>query len=145
MNKLSSTTEMTDWLKFHRLHKYNQIVSSMSYQELIYSTEDSLIHLGVTKGAARKLSKIIGKLQERKETLDTILNAIDNEVDLDIRKAMCDLEDVIRSPIFMNDTTDGSELLENIIFCLTKVCSYLLLSPNTDNRKGTLFFFGQTG
>ena len=136
MNKLSYSAEMTDWLKYHRLHKYNQIVSSMTYQELINSTEDSLIQLGVTKGAARKLSKIIGKLHERKETLEAILNSIDNDVDLDIRKAMCDLEDVIRSPIFINESTDGTELIENIIICLTKVCSNLLLSPNTDSRKG---------
>ena len=52
---------------------------------------------------------------------------------------MCELEDVIRSPIVFDEDSEGQLMVETIIVCLTKLCSQLLLSPNTDQRTATQF------
>ena len=112
----------------------------MSHEELLNQTEESLIALGVTKGAARKLSKCIGKLSERDVTLQDIIKTLESGDIADLRKLMCELEDVIRSPIVLDGEYDGQNMVETIVVCLTKLCSQLLLSPNTDQRTGKFVY-----
>ena len=44
-----------DWLKSLRLHKYTNLIMSMSYIEMMDLTEEKLEKMNVTKGAARKI------------------------------------------------------------------------------------------
>lgn len=53
------------WLKSLRLHKYNWIFSTISYESMLSITDDYLMRLNITKGARDKLMMCIGKLKER--------------------------------------------------------------------------------
>lgn len=57
------------WLKSLRLHKYIGHLANMSYDEMMSITEDYLQSLSVTKGASHKLALCIEKLKERYATL----------------------------------------------------------------------------
>ena len=46
-----------DWLKYHRLHKYSSVIMTMTQDELLNQTEESLIALGVTKEKSQKRPK----------------------------------------------------------------------------------------
>ena len=126
-----------DWLKYHRLHKYSSIIMTMTYQEMMNMKEETLISLGVTKGAARKLSKIILRLHERSQMLDEINSNMTKGGDVDVRRFLCDMEEIVRSPILLiSEIRSTPTLLDQIVITLTNICSQLLLSPSTDGRTG---------
>ena len=129
------------WLKYHRLHKYTSLFMYMSYQDLLDLTEDKLLSRGVTKGAARKISKCVEKLHERLDTLQDICDSLDKGTG-DIRKHISDLEDVLRSPVLLQEDAgkdcSGQDLISLMVMSLTKLCSSLLLSPTTDSKTGEL-------
>jgi hypothetical protein len=136
-----------DWLKSLRLHKYTNLIMSMTYQEMLELTEEELEKINVTKGAARKIANSIQKLKERSQILQDINLNVDNGTG-DIKKILSDLECILKSPVkieerIAEDTTlltetnnDGNALIEQIIVTLRKVCSHLLLSSNTDTKNG---------
>lgn len=53
------------WLKSLRLHKYVWLFSNITYDQMLDITEDYLQNLNVTKGARHKLVVCIQKLKER--------------------------------------------------------------------------------
>lgn len=53
------------WLKSLRLHKYVWLFSNISYEQMLDITEGYLENLGVTKGARHKLVLCLQKLNER--------------------------------------------------------------------------------
>ena len=127
------------WLKYHRLHKYTSLFVCMSYQDLLDLTEEKLLSLGATKGAARKISKCVEKLHERHDTLQDICDSLDKGTG-DIRKHLSDLEDVLKSPVLLEEDAGkdcgGQNLISLIVMSLTKLCSSLLLSPTSDSKTG---------
>ena len=68
------------WLKQLRLHKYTELMMSLSYQELTSLQEDKLQKMNVTKGARRKIILSIEKLSERPKALATICSKLDTEI-----------------------------------------------------------------
>ena len=122
-----------DWLKYHRLHKYSPIIMSMTYEEMLQIKEENLISLGITKGAARKLAKIIAFLHERQQILAEINGKLNQGTEVDVRRYLCDIEDIVKSPVLLEK---DSELMDQIVSSLTNICSHLLLSPSTDGRTG---------
>ena len=126
-------TNVPDWLKYHRLHKYSPIIMSMTYDEMMLIKEESLISLGITKGAARKLAKIIAFLHERQQLLEDINGKLNQGTEVDVRRYLCDIEDIVRSPVLLER---DSRLMDQIVSSLKNICSHLLLSPSTDGRTG---------
>ena len=142
-----------EWLKHHRLHKYTNVLTSISHQvrgtvsyvmlglaqELMELTEEKLISMGITKGASRKISKCVQKLHERPETLTEICESLDKGSG-DIQSLLSEMEDVVRSPILVEKESGGDcsgrDLINQIVVTLTKLCSSLLLSPTTDRKTG---------
>ena len=61
-----------EWLKSLRLHKYTNLLLSLTYEEMVELDEDKLEALGVTKGARRKIVASIVKLKERQAQLKAI-------------------------------------------------------------------------
>ena len=128
-----------DWLKSLRLHKYTNLIMSMDYQEMLELTEEKLEKMNVTKGAARKIANSIQKLKERPKLLHELNANVDTGI-CDIRKILADLESILQSPINIENRLktpdEGQLLIEQIVVTMRKVCSYLLLSSNTDPKNG---------
>lgn len=60
------------WLKSLRLHKYIGLFTNMTYEDMLEITEEYLQNLGVTKGASHKLALCIQKLKERFSSLSNM-------------------------------------------------------------------------
>ena len=98
-----------------------------------------MLFLNLYKGAARKISKCVQKLHERSQTLTDICESLEKGCG-DLVKHLSDLEDVVRSPLLVEDGEEsgGRVLLSQIVLSLTKLCSSLLLSPTTDSKTGSI-------
>ena len=90
------------WLKQLRLHKYTELMMSLSYEELTSLQEEKLQKMNVTKGARRKILLSIEKLSERPKTLATICSKLDTE-GCDIKEILTELEIIIKSPILLSN------------------------------------------
>jgi hypothetical protein len=58
-------TNIGQWLKSLRLHKYVWLFTNLNYEQMLEMTEERLQELNVTKGARHKLANCIQKLRER--------------------------------------------------------------------------------
>ena len=110
-------------------------------------TEEKLVKMNVTKGAARKIVNSLQKLKERSKLLHNMNTDIDNGTG-NIKNMIADLEGILKSPInieyeteeLMESYSDGKVLIDQISVTLRKLCSVLLLSQNTDPRNGKMRF-----
>ena len=58
----------------------------------------------------------------------------------EMRQHILELEDVIRSPILLEEEGGaGQALVEQIVVSLTRLCSSILLSPSTDHKTASQF------
>jgi len=156
------------WLKSLRLHKYTDLIMTMTYEDMNQLTEEKLEHLNVTKGARRKIVASIQKLDERSNTLASIDAELEIE-DCDIKKILAELESVLKSPIKIEEEENprsrhdsaidsgtevsedeeqesagdiqctGRKLVDLILKTLRKACSLILLSQHTDTKNVALF------
>lgn len=62
-SKNAGMTNIAQWLKSLRLHKYIWLFSNTSYEDMMAITEEYLARLGVTKGARHKLYLSIQRLK----------------------------------------------------------------------------------
>ena len=62
-------TEIREWLKSLRLHKYTKILLELSYEELLQLNDEVLERKNVTLGARGKILKYIGHIKERPRTI----------------------------------------------------------------------------
>lgn len=71
LKPMSSTgmSNIGQWLKSLRLHKYVNLFSNLTYEQMLDITEDSLTVTTVTQGARHKLATCIQKLKERYSVL----------------------------------------------------------------------------
>ena len=86
------------WLKLLRLHKYTELIMSLSYEEMLSLTEEQLEARGVTKGARRKIVTNIAKLRDRPRILAEISASLDRE-EVSVKKVLMELEILLKSPI----------------------------------------------
>lgn len=100
INCAPGMSQVQQWLKSLRLHKYGDIFATMSYDEMMSLNDDALERKNVTRGARNKILVNIRKLQGRKQML------IDLEADLErdssvanLRTVMADLKAMIMTPI----------------------------------------------
>ena len=152
------------WLKQLRLHKYTELMMSLSYEELTSLQEEKLQKMNVTKGARRKILLSIEKLSERPKALATICSKLDTE-GCDIKEILTELEIIIKSPILISeisccssaqdsgaevsddeeisrtdqsreDLQGGVQLIELIMKTMKKTASVILLSQHTEYKHG---------
>ena len=88
------------WLKLLRLHKYTDLIMSMTYEEMINLSEDKLEVEGVTKGARTKILSNIQKLKDRPSILLDISRQLQME-NCNMRKVLTDMEVLLKSPVKM--------------------------------------------
>ena len=86
------------WLKLLRLHKYTELMMSLSYDQMIHLTEEQLEKQGVTKGARRKIITNIQKLLDRPKILAEINSQLEAE-DCNVKKVLTELEVLLKSPV----------------------------------------------
>ena len=111
----------------------------LSHHQLLHLTQDKLLSMGVTRGAARKIYKCVQNLHKRPETLKVICENLEAGRG-EMRQHILELEDVIRSPVLIEEGGGGGRsLVEQIVLTLTRVCSSLLLSPTTDHKTASQF------
>ncbi|KAL7677309.1 hypothetical protein ACOME3_003545 [Neoechinorhynchus agilis] len=69
--------DVPKWLKFLRLHKYNALFASMSYEEMLNLDESYLEQRGVTKGARDKIIQNIERIKQRPNLLKAIIQVLE--------------------------------------------------------------------
>jgi len=70
-------TELRDWLKSLRLHKYTRVLLELTYEEFLDVTEDQLEKKGVTLGARGKILKNIGFIKQRPQKINELIEMLD--------------------------------------------------------------------
>ena len=151
-------SSVVGWLKYHRLHKYSSVLMVLSYQQLLDLTQDKLLAMGATMGAARKIYKCVQNLHKRPETLRGICENLEAGKG-EMRQHIAELEDVIRSPVLVEEDGGGAAgaggaggggvgggaggggaaLVEQMVLSLTRLTSRLLLCPRTDHKTAGQF------
>lgn len=91
--------EVHSWLKSLRLHKYSDLFSRMTYDQMMSLTEEQLEAQGVTKGARHKIILNINKLKNRVNNLKALIQSLDEEGCNFIRQALNELKTILNTPI----------------------------------------------
>lgn len=60
---------MPHWLKNLRLHKYTELFSELTYEQMMNLTDKDLLKHNVTLGARKKILASIEKLKRREELI----------------------------------------------------------------------------
>lgn len=70
-------SEIREWLKSLRLHKYTKILLELTYEELLELSDEQLEKKNVTLGARGKILKNIGLVRERSGKLRELSRALE--------------------------------------------------------------------
>lgn len=73
---LASNKCIFNWLKYLRLHKYANLFTQMTYDQIVGLNDDILMRLNITLGARRKILANIQKLRGRENLLRELSNVI---------------------------------------------------------------------
>lgn len=108
-------SNIRQWLKSLRLHKYTYVFNNISYEKMFTMTEEYLKSLNITQGASRKLANCIEKLQTRCELMKQAeLSLTQNPNRLVVAEAIKDMESIVSSPMkpmrYQCDTDPGYRL-----------------------------------
>ncbi|XP_055911015.1 protein Smaug isoform X2 [Eupeodes corollae] len=111
----SGMSNIGQWLKSLRLHKYIELFKNITYESMLEITEEYLQDLGVTKGASHKLALCIEKLKDRENNLTRIeQDLITGQLKLNF--AIEELAGIVLTPMKPVDA-----VLENVAFKFLKV------------------------
>lgn len=69
--KLKKNKDVPHWLKNLRLHKYTELFSELTYDQMMNLTDKDLLKHNVTLGARKKILASIEKLKKREEQIKT--------------------------------------------------------------------------
>ncbi|RZC33399.1 Smaug -like 2, partial [Asbolus verrucosus] len=122
LSNLPVMKSILSWLKSLRLHKYSWVFHNLTYKQMLDLSEDTLLAIGITKGARHKLLLSIAKLKER----STMLTELETEVmnGGDLNAALKKLKGVLQTPL---QVTYGEDLPSQFIKVMGKVCTQLLM------------------
>lgn len=95
----SGMKDVQPWLKSLRLHKYSELFSAMTYEQMMSLTEEELELKGVTKGARHKIILNINKLKNRVDNLRALEQSLDEEGYAFVRQALNELKNILATPI----------------------------------------------
>lgn len=87
------------WLKSLRLHKYKQIFSELTYEEMLGLTEQQLEEKNVTKGARHKIIVNIDKLRARQANVESMEKSVEQEGVGGIKQCLNELKTILATPI----------------------------------------------
>ncbi|CAG9854174.1 unnamed protein product [Phyllotreta striolata] len=121
-NNLPAMKSITSWLKSLRLHKYSWVFNNLTYSQMVNLTEDTLLRIGITKGARHKILLSLSKLKERGTTLTELETEVMNGGDLNI--ALKKLKSILQSPLLISD---GEDLPSQVVKVMGKVCTQMLM------------------
>ncbi|XP_055844950.1 protein Smaug [Episyrphus balteatus] len=111
----SGMSNIGQWLKSLRLHKYIELFKNITYESMLEITEEYLQELGVTKGASHKLALCIEKLKDREIHLTRIEQELLNG-QLKLNQAIEELAGIVLTPMKPVDS-----VLENVAFKFLRV------------------------
>lgn len=134
MSNLPVMKNIMSWLKSLRLHKYAWVFNNLTYEQMLGLTEESLLAIGITKGARHKLLISINKLKERGVMLTELETEIMNGGDL--LNALKKLKGVLQSPL---QVINGEDLPSQFVRVMGKVCTQLLVLRQPPEECVTLF------
>ena len=77
-------TDIREWLKSLRLHKYTKLILEYTYEEFLDLTDETLEKRNVTLGARGKIIKNIGLVKYRPQKLNEMAKEL--EVDISLKK-----------------------------------------------------------
>jgi len=113
------------WLKSLRLHKYLWLFSNVSYEHMMDMTEEYLENLGVTKGARHKLVLCIQKLSERSKLLSQIEKEL-IEGSRSLKNGLDELTHIVMTPMKpMNSVPKEEDIAMHFIKVLD--CAFQVL------------------
>ena len=72
-----SISEIREWLKSLRLHKYTKILLELTYEDLLELNDEALEKKNVTMGARGKILKYIGHIRERPQTIKELARELE--------------------------------------------------------------------
>lgn len=133
-NNLPVMKNIVSWLKSLRLHKYSWVFNNLTYEQMLALTEESLLAIGITKGARHKLLISINKLKER----STVLTELETEVmnGSDLLNALKKLKGILQSPL---QVINNEDLPSQFVKVMGKVCTQLLMLRQPPEECLTLF------
>ena len=70
-------TDIREWLKSLRLHKYTKLLLEYSYEEFLELTDEKLEKRQVTLGARGKIIKNIGLIKERPQKIKDLTKELE--------------------------------------------------------------------
>ncbi|CAK8679664.1 unnamed protein product [Clavelina lepadiformis] len=144
-NATDGMADVKIWLKSLRLHKYADLFSHMTYEEMMELKPDMLDAQNVTKGARNKIILSIKKLHERFKQLQSLENEILGGGSL--RSALLELKMIIQTPIkkfesppleegvvLKRDVIEEGDIPALYTKVMGKACTQLLVSkPDEEN------------
>lgn len=117
VSEQAGMSNMKSWLKGLRLHKYEDIFTHLSYNQMMEVTEEYLTSMCVTKGACNKLINCIQKLKERYQTLKRFENDLLHGVPpADI---LAEMSGILKTPIKPIDIYNSEDVANQFMKVLT--------------------------
>ncbi|UYV72551.1 SAMD4A [Cordylochernes scorpioides] len=132
----SGCADVPGWLKSLRLHKYANLFSNMTYEDMMALTEEQLETKGVTKGARHKIVLSIQKLKSRQTLLQNLEKEV-QESPTSVRQVLSELKSLLQGPIQADSSPDGLTNLFTRV--MGKICSTLLVTPHPEEDNLNLF------
>ncbi|XP_065060682.1 protein Smaug homolog 2-like isoform X2 [Rhopilema esculentum] len=141
------------WLKSLRLHKYSNIFSEMTYEEMLGLSDDFLKGKGVTVGATNKILVCLQKLKERPQLLATlekevlqmgklpsVLAELKQIVITPIKPHVCsppvsqsETADTVNASVgVIGDPPDPDDLPSQIVKVMGKACTQILVAQQDE-------------
>ncbi|CAD7081678.1 unnamed protein product [Hermetia illucens] len=121
------------WLKSLRLHKYVGLFTNMTYEDMMQINEEYLQSLGVTKGASHKLELCIEKLKHRFTNLSTLeANLLENKVALG--SVIEELANLVLTPMKPVDNHSGDNVAAKFLEVLD-IVSQMVIERETSSTQ----------
>lgn len=109
---------VNSWLKSLRLHKYQWLFASMTYEQMLNVNEGYLESLNITKGARNKLVLSIQKLNDRIEGLEKVEKGL-IAGDMLLSDAVDEMILVAQTPMLPALATDPKNVASKLVNLLT--------------------------
>eukprot|EP00730_Choanoeca_flexa_P019810 TRINITY_DN9685_c0_g1_i3.p1 TRINITY_DN9685_c0_g1~~TRINITY_DN9685_c0_g1_i3.p1 ORF type:complete len:753 (+),score=162.88 TRINITY_DN9685_c0_g1_i3:82-2340(+) len=99
-------TRLTAWLKHHRLHKYQDHLTTLTPRQILEIDDARLREFGiVARGARDKFLKVLNELRNVRATLDRCQDQIRSGTTEDRKTALATMASILRLPVIIDEQT----------------------------------------